>query len=78
MWFSGRNSGKLYSNNIVNYVGTSNPYNEEQVLFGNVFKDLSDQVRVAAEFAQISTTYTVRRSLATTATSSRLGSFSDP
>lgn len=57
MWFSG-GYGKLYSNNIVNYVGTSNPYNEEQVLFGNVFKDLSDQIRVAAEFAQISTTYT--------------------
>ena len=67
MWFSG-GFGQLYSNNIGSFgstlssgstgtAGYANGYTTEQVAFGNVMKDLTRQLRLGFEYAQIRTTY---------------------
>jgi hypothetical protein len=62
MWLSGGYAW-LYSDNINALTAsaasaTAVLYNKEQIAFVNVFKDLSDELRVGFEFAQILTTYT--------------------
>jgi hypothetical protein len=58
-WFSA-GYAQLYSDNIgalTQSLGTTVAYDREQVGFVNVFKDFSDQIRLALEVAQYRTSY---------------------
>jgi hypothetical protein len=52
---------RLYSDNIQSLTNSLSAYtagyNKEQIAFVNIFRDLTDHVRVGLEYAQIQTTY---------------------
>lgn len=61
-WISG-GYGWLHSDNAANLgtgtgaLGAAAPYQKEEVYFGNIFHNLTNELRVAVEYAHIRTTY---------------------